>query len=120
MVKSGAFPKHLSISSALLDIHVDLSRYRLEALRHDKAFVLYRGRSEDIDGSVLVLAAQSQNPDPESLRRLEHEYSLATELDFRWAAKPLALTRRDGRPMLVLADRGGVPLKDLLGKPLAM
>ena len=39
---------------------------------------------------------------PQSLRRLEHEYSLAAELEPAWAAKPLALTRHEGRPILVL------------------
>jgi serine/threonine protein kinase len=44
------------------------------------------------------------------LRRLEHEYSLAAELDPAWAAKPLALTRHEGRTILILKDPGGEPL----------
>jgi len=38
------------------------------------------------------LAPISEQPSPQVLRRLEHEYSLAAELDPAWAAKPLALT----------------------------
>ena len=51
---------------------------------------------------------------PQSLRRLEHEFSLAAELEPAWAAKPLALTRHDGRSILVLADPGGEPLDRVL------
>ena len=41
-------------------------------------------------------------PVPQSLRRLEHEYSLAAERDPMWAARPLALTRHEGRTVLLL------------------
>jgi len=53
-------------------------------------------------------------PPPQSRRRLEHEYSLADELEPAWAAKPLALTRYEGRTILVLADPGGEPLDRVL------
>ena len=56
------------------------------------------------------------------LRRLEREYSLAAELKPAWAAKPLALTRHEGRTILVLNDPGGEPLDRILerdqGPPL--
>ena len=51
---------------------------------------------------------------PQGLRRLEHEYSLAAELDSAWAAKPLALTRYEGRTILILEDPGGEPLDRIL------
>jgi hypothetical protein len=51
-----------------------------------------------------------------------HEYSFAAELDPAWAAKPLALTRHEGRTILVLKDPGGQPLDRILerdqGQPL--
>ena len=47
---------------------------------------------------------------------------LASELDPAWAAKPLALTRHEGRTLLVLKDPGGEPLDLVLereqGQPL--
>jgi hypothetical protein len=46
-------------------------------------------------------------PSPQGLRWLEHEYSLAAELKPEWAARPLALTRHEGRTILVLTDPGG-------------
>src|SRR3954447_18630263 len=53
---------------------------------------------------VLVVAVTAEQPSPLELRWLEHEYSLAAELDSAWAVKPLALTRHEGRTILVLKD----------------
>src|SRR5216684_8884603 len=64
--------------------------------------------------SVLAIALSAEQPSPQSLRRLEHEYSLAAELDPAWAAKPLALTRHEGRTILLLTDPGGEPLDRIL------
>jgi predicted ATPase/GAF domain-containing protein len=59
---------------------------------------------------VLALAVAAEQPSRQSLRRLEHEWSLSTELDAAWAAQPLALTRHQGRATLILKDPGGEPL----------
>src|ERR1700737_683754 len=97
---------------------IDLSRYVFEALRKDEEFVLYRGRSEDAPVKVLVLSPVVEYPTPESLKRLEHAYSLREELNPRWAARPIAMARHWDRTVLVLEDPGGVPLDRLLGQPL--
>ena len=55
---------------------------------------------------VLAIALSAEQP--RSPRRLEHEYSLAAELDSAWAAEPLALTRNEG--LITLTDPGGGPL----------
>src|SRR4051812_1616565 len=51
-----------------------------------------------------------------------HEYSFAAELDPAWAAKPLGITRQEGRTILLLKDPGGQPLDRILernqGQPL--
>jgi PAS domain S-box-containing protein len=94
------------------------SRYVLEMLRDEQEFVLYRGRQPGHLSRVLFLAPVGEQPTPASLKRLEHEYSLAAELDSAWAAKPLALTRNQGRLMLLLEDMGGEPLDRALGRPL--
>ena len=60
---------------------IDLSRYVFEALRKDEEFILYRGQSKDDASQVLVLSPAVQRSTPESLKRLEHEYSLKEELD---------------------------------------
>ena len=102
----------------------ELSGYVLETLRKGGEFILYRGRQRGNPFPVLVLAPIAEQPAPASLRRLEHEYSLAAELDPAWAAQPLALTRHEGRTILVLRDPGGEPMDRILdlgqGQPLEL
>ncbi len=81
-----------------------------EPLREGADFTLYRGRQHGNPSSVLAIALSAEQSSPQTLRRLEHEYSLAAELDPAWAAKPLALTRLKGRTILLLNDPGGEPL----------
>src|SRR4029077_5482530 len=83
-------------------------------------FILYRGQSKDDASQVFVLWPAVQRSRPESLKRLEHEYSLKEELDPTWAARPIAIARHWDRTALVLEDPGGVPLDQLLGRPLDM
>jgi PAS domain S-box-containing protein len=98
------------------------SGYMLEALREEADFTLYRGRALGNPAPILALAVATQHPSPDSLQRLEHEWSLAAELDAAWAAQPLALTRYQGRAALILKDPGGEPLDGLInqhkGRPI--
>src|SRR5467141_174085 len=100
------------------------SGYVLQPLREGADFTLYRGRQHGNPSPVLAIALFAEQPSPQTLRRLEHEYSLAAELDPAWAAKPLALTRHEGRTILVLKDPGGEPLDRILeqdhGQPLEL
>jgi predicted ATPase/signal transduction histidine kinase len=86
------------------------SGYALETIWAGADFTLCRGRQHGNPLPVLVIALSAEQPSPQSLRRLEHEYSLAAELKPEWAAHPLALTRDEGRTILVLTDPGGEPL----------
>ena len=90
------------------------SGYMLERLRQGADFTLYRGRKLGNLMPVLALAVTAHQPSPQSLRRLKHEYSLATELDPAWAAQPLALTRHQGRAVLIFKDPGGEPLDSVI------
>jgi PAS domain S-box-containing protein len=89
-------------------------RYLLEALRDDGELTLYRGHPPGEQASVLIVAPAAEQPSPQSLQQLEHECSLAAHLDPAWAAWPVEVTRRDGRPMLILEDPGGEPLDRIL------
>jgi PAS domain S-box-containing protein len=103
---------------------MDLSGYKLEALHQDGELVLYRGThphpADGAPSSVLVVGPAGEYASPATLARLEHEYSLAGELDPRWAVRPIALVRHRGHPMLVLDDPGGQPLDRQLGTPMEM
>ena len=100
------------------------SGYVLEPLREGSEFTLYRGRQHGNPLPLLAVALAAEQPSAQSLRRLEHEYSLAADLDPAWAARPLALTRHEARAMLVLKDPGGEPLDRVLdrgqGQPLEL
>jgi PAS domain S-box-containing protein len=98
---------------------IELSDYLLETLREDENFILYRGHARDTEGpSVLLLAPVSARPAPESLKKIEHEYSFRTDLDTTWAARPLALSQYNEQPALVLEDPGGEPLNRLIHGPM--
>src|ERR1700758_4355675 len=100
---------------------IELSKYLFETLREDEEFALCRGRRDDGElPTILLVAPVSEQPVPAILERLEHEYSLRDELDSAWAAPPLYLVRREGRPMLILEDAGGEPLDRLLGQPMEL
>jgi PAS domain S-box-containing protein len=99
---------------------IEPSRYVYQTVRADEEFALSRARQDGEQSTVLVVAPVSEYPALESLARLEHEYSLRDQLDPDWALRPLALTRREGRMMLVLDDPGGQPLDQCLGKPMEL
>ena len=94
----------------------DHSKYVLEPVREGPDFTLYRGSARGEAIPLLAVAVSAEQPSPQNLRRLEHEYSLATELSPAWAARPLALTRHQGRAMLILEDPGGDTLDRLLAQ----
>src|SRR6267142_2361697 len=101
---------------------MELSEYMLETLRKDGNFILYRGRhrrqTDASPQSILVVMPGSERPTLESLRRMEHEYSFAAELDPSWASRPLALSQHNGQMVLVLENPGGEPLDRLIQGPM--
>jgi hypothetical protein len=52
----------------------------LAPLREGPDFTLYRARQRGNPSPVLVVALTAEQPSPQGLRRLKHEYSLAVEL----------------------------------------
>jgi hypothetical protein len=67
---------------------IELSGYDFVPLREGGEFTLYRGWQGGNPSPILVVAPAAEHPSPQSLRRLEHEYSLAAEVDPLWPAKP--------------------------------
>src|SRR6266849_4663599 len=99
-----------------------VQEYVLEPILRDEEFVLYRARHRnqaDIP-SVLVRTPISTRPAPESLKRIEHEYSFRAELDPVWAVRPLVISQHSGRTMLALEDPGGAPLDGLIQGSMEM
>ncbi len=94
----------------------ELSGYVFSALRRGE-FTLYRGSGDGLD-PILLVAPIGEYSARESLKRLEHEHELKSELNADWAVRPVDLSRHDGRMALVLEDPGGEPLDQLLGRPM--
>ena len=93
---------------------------RLQVLWEDGERVFCRGWCLDADGkrgAVLAVLPAAEHPSPASLDRLTHEYGLKDVLDGAWAARPLALERKNGTSTLMLEDPGGEPLDAALGTP---
>src|SRR3954469_9461884 len=103
---------------------MDLSEYVLEPVHADETLALYRGQrrvsTASSHSSILLIRPLSEHPAAATLQRLEHEYSLAGELNAAWSARPVALTEHQGRTTLVLEDCGGTPLDALLGTPMQL
>ena len=100
---------------------MELSAYTLELLRKDPELVLYRGHSNDANpSSILLLTTLSKVPTPEALKRIDREYSLTSDLDTTWAARPAALSEYNDRAALILEDPGGEPLSRLIRGPTEM
>ena len=94
-----------------------LSGYALETLREGGEFTLYRGWQHGNPLPVLVLTPVAEQPTPASLKQLEHEYSLAAELEPAWAARPLALARHqhDIQGKIERERAGRLEVQDALG-----
>ena len=98
---------------------VEMSDYVRECLREDEEFILYRARASAADvPSVLLLTLASLHPRLESLKKIEHEYSLCHDLDTTWAVRPLSLSQCNGQKALVLEDPGGEFLHRLIQGPM--
>ena len=94
----------------------ELSGYVFSTLREGD-FTLSRGVG---NGLAPVLVVTLEGASVACFKRLEHEYSIKAELDAAWAARPISLSKRDDRMILVLEDPGGEPLDRLLGQPMAV
>lgn len=92
----------------------------LTLLSKDGERLLCRGWRQDPDGlrPILAVVSASAHPSLALVGRLAHEYALRDKLDSRWAARPVALAREQGRVALLLEDCGGKPLDQLLDRPL--
>src|SRR5262249_50921791 len=118
----GAAQPSIASEPSAHDVVGPLSDYVLEVVRKDEEFSLYRGshRGRTEVPSVLLLAPVSSRPALETIRRIEHEYSLRDALSSAWAVRSLALSQDLGPPTLVLEDPGGETLDRLVRGPMEM
>ena len=97
----------------------ELSGYVPKPVREGIDFTFYRGRQRGNPSPLLAVGLATEQPSSQSLGRLEHEYSLAAELNPAWGAKPLAPSRHEGRTIFVLKDPRGKRLDGVLERDQA-
>jgi predicted ATPase/transcriptional regulator with GAF, ATPase, and Fis domain len=97
-----------------------LSTGATEPVRKDEEFVLYRAHatSHGDAPSLLLLTPAGSRPTVQTLSKIEHEYSLRSELSSAWAVRPVALSEYRGQPTLILEDPGGEILEGRLTQPM--
>jgi hypothetical protein len=96
---------------------LDLAQYTLEQVRRDAEFVLFRGLRmghEKGSRSILVQVPVANPPSPATVRSLQEEYALRSELDPAYVVRSLSVVQDRGRPMAILEDPLGTPLDLLL------
>src|ERR1700737_12643 len=102
----------------------DLARYTLQPLQRGVEFEPFRGcyggLGEGSRPSILVRAPVADPPSPASLRKMQEEYALRSELEPAYVVRSLAFAQVHGRPVLVLEDPGGMPLDLLLDGAMEM
>jgi predicted ATPase/signal transduction histidine kinase/GAF domain-containing protein len=81
-------------------------------------FALHRALRHEDQSRVLLKVPVARHPSPAILRRLEHEYEVARELDPSTTLRPLALERQAGDMALVLEDCVCQSLADMVGTPM--
>jgi PAS domain S-box-containing protein len=101
----------------------DLTQYSLEQVKNDAEFVLYRGRyrglGEANPTTILVLSPVTDHPSPATLRRMREDHAMRSTLDPAYVVRSLSLLHHQtARPMLILEDRGVVPLDCVPSGPM--
>jgi PAS domain S-box-containing protein len=91
---------------------------RLDLLRRGNSGDLYRVHGPGDGQTRLARVLGTHLTDPATLSALSHELALRHLLDSHWAVQPLELVRWEGRPVLLLADCGAVPLDGLSGRAM--
>jgi PAS domain S-box-containing protein len=93
---------------------LDLSQYTLEPVRRDAELLLFRGfhsgHEEGSRSSILVQVPVADPPSPATVRSLQQEYALRSELDPAYVVRSVSMVRANGRPMMILEDPLGTPL----------
>jgi serine/threonine protein kinase len=93
----------------------------VEVLWKDRERIFCRLWHDGAEGgkhAFIPLPVGTEQPNPESITRLIHEYELRDYVDSSWGLQPVALVRDRGRMMLVVRYTGGEPLDRLIGDPM--
>ncbi|MBY5603670.1 AAA family ATPase [Rhizobium leguminosarum] len=88
----------------------DDPEFELRHFRDGTDFTFYRGKEQGGRRRVLGVARVAHPPFLQKHDRLLNEYSLASQLDPAWSARPVKIIDYRGQDVLILEDPGGEPL----------
>nr|WP_225896013.1 hypothetical protein [Dendronalium phyllosphericum] len=92
-----------------------LSGYQLlETLHYGEKTVIYRGRRETDNASVIIKTLLEEHPPLEDIARLRHEYQIIEPLQIPGIVKPYELKNYQHSLALVLEDIPGCLLKEAI------
>jgi PAS domain S-box-containing protein len=97
---------------------LDLAQYSLKLVRRDAELALFRGLRNGHEkgnrSSILVQVPVADPPSPATVRSLQEDYALRSELDPAYVVRSLSMVHEDGRLVVILEDPPGTPLDLLL------
>src|SRR5947209_8652142 len=79
-------------------------------IREDQELLLLRGHRVIDLLPILALTPRQESASAPVIRRLKNEFSLSSQLNSGWAAKPFELLSHGEKLMLLFEDPGGQPL----------
>ncbi|HYX36119.1 MAG TPA: ATP-binding sensor histidine kinase [Oligoflexus sp.] len=92
-----------------------------EVLHQGERTCLLRGRLLPNNSPVILkVLNEADQVTLCDLRRLEHEYTISSNLDLPSIVKPISMSKYEGRPVLVMEDFGGTSLEHFLKNPLTV
>jgi serine/threonine protein kinase len=98
----------------------ELTNCEIDIVGGDGEFAVSRVRWREDLRSSLLFSPALERPAPASLAKLERSYALRGELDPSWAARPVEIVKYQGRPSLLIEDRGGEFLDKVIDGPMAV
>jgi predicted ATPase/serine phosphatase RsbU (regulator of sigma subunit)/tRNA A-37 threonylcarbamoyl transferase component Bud32 len=93
--------------------------YRIEAVLHDgRRSTIYKGRRLADGGPVVVKCPKSDFPSADEIARFENEYLITGQIRSAAVIPPERYGMDGSRPYMVLPERPGLRLSELMGRPL--
>ena len=95
--------------------------YRIDAVLHDgRRSTIYRARRLTDGGAVVVKCPKSDFPSPDEVAQFENEYLITEQIRTPSVIPPERYGVDGSRPYMVLPERTGIRLSELMGRPLEL
>ncbi|HXU83405.1 MAG TPA: hypothetical protein VN914_18560, partial [Polyangia bacterium] len=93
--------------------------YRIDSVLHDgRRSTIYRARRLTDGGAVVVKCPKSDFPSADEVAQFENEYLISGQIQAPAVIPPERYGVDGSRPYMVLPERTGLRLSELMGRPL--